>query len=202
MYDIILDFWFVFDFSLRNQYEIIAFLRQRKQFTGNQNLLWSKIRFLEIKGKIYQRTRYQLAYSTMITTLQCCNMIPLPTVFRPVVLQGLLIFLSCIILNVLKRHSSKQVNADIFTGAGENIWILLHTWLLTWTGNVQIITAIISKFLSVLHLTPYTTYHVDSLHYFMAVKNKDDRIYKTENLSTDNAAEMRCCFGKCLRYSE
>lgn len=143
---ILYDFWFVFHFSLRNQYEIIAFLRQRKQFTGNQNLLWSKIRFLEIKGKFYQRTRYQLAYYTMITTLQCCNMIPLPTVFRPVVLQGLLIFLSCIILNVLKRHSSKQVNADIFTGAGENIWILLHTWLLTWTGNVQIITAIISKF--------------------------------------------------------
>lgn len=119
-------------------------------------------------------------------------MILLPTVFRPVVLQGLLIFLSRIILNVLKRHSSKQVNGDIFTGAGENIWILLRTWLLTWTGNVQIITAIISKFISVLHLTPYTTYHVDSLYYFMAVKNKDDRIYKTENLSTVNAAEMRC----------
>lgn len=134
----------------------------------------------------------------MITTLQCCNMIPLPTVFRPVVLQGLLIFLSRIIFNVLKRHSSKQVNADIFTGVGENIWILLHTWLLTWTGNVQIITAIISKFLSVLHLTRYTT----CLHYFMAVKNKDDRIYKTDNLSTDNAAEMPCCFGKCLRCSE
>lgn len=33
----------------------------------------------------------------------------------------------------------------------------------------------------------------------MAVKNKDDRIYKTDNLSTDKAAEMRCCFRQMFK---
>lgn len=93
---------------------------------------------------------------------------------------------------MLKRHSSKQVNADIFTGAGENIWILLHTWLLTWTGNVQIITAIISKFSIRFTFNPLHNLSCSGLHYFMAVKNKDDRIYKTEH--------RQCCWNALLLW--
>lgn len=61
---------------------------------------------------------------------------------------------------------------------------------------------IISKFLFVLYLIFYIIYFVVSFYYFMVVKNKDDCIYKIENLSIDNVVEMCCCFGKCLRYFE